>query len=710
MIRIILLILLLTIVATANELWIPFVLPAYPYNCAQDLFIDRQTHQTTYVVTVQPGTVINLAGGLTLDTLQPGQQNAWTIDNTVQTGSSVSHRISSYARFFAVISYIADVTTSSATLRTQLSVSNVNPANTFLTVHVYTVVMNRTWAFVHVARVSQLVGTGTTITIDAQIGRLSGRYVVIQFIKYYAEFSATVTFQPPTILNTQSFVRYATPAITAIRPTRNQFCHSVLSGNVGFVFHFTCSDTCTVFNMLNNATQIFRVENGRYIIFTTQLFDTNTIVIAHISGSIYVNTFINNTSIPPPPRNNAIYDGATACTHTLRDVTLVDGTRLDTDYYACAQRVPIWARIISSSTPNTVVSQPAWLTTQLPGTGVLVCRVVSTRPLYTIMQDNVTTLQIDPWLWPSGVCGRWVSDPQPFPRHLYLVLSGINITIVNRPHLTQITLHRSGGIINRYNPASAPVTGFVIPRDTLLFQMGSIVLPIQPLVVFNRTIVNFRQLLHSGTLTINVYTPYAQFALVPYYIIVWQNGTVVATGVLQSATGPVTLYGALTNTISEYAICNMAGMCALGTAFLQNNAILVLAQVGTYGVGNATAVVSAANATNTVVRIGQAGRAPVVNVTAYYTPPDSPLMPLVAPLTPPAPVINNPIPVEAMALILLPLVAFVGSVTLGRDLIESMIVGALAFVVVSMLFGNTQFIALAIATLVMTTVWMMVRR
>jgi len=111
-----------------------------------------------------------------------------------------------------------------------------------------------------------------------------------------------------------------------------------------------------------------------------------------------------------------------------------------------------------------------------------------------------------------------------------------------------------------------------------------------------------------------------------------------------------------------------------------------------------------------VVGIRQAGRAPVVNVTAYYTPPDSPLMPLVAPLTPPAPVINNPIPVEVMALILLPLVAFVGSVTLGRDLIESLVVGALSFVVVSMLFGNTQFIALAIAVLVMATVWMMVRR
>ncbi|MEM4963994.1 MAG: hypothetical protein QXT13_07595 [Pyrobaculum sp.] len=694
MTRIFLLILVLTIVTAANELWLPYVLPKFTandqcmcrcINTATDSAgnvrpVDRSVSYTVQLYAT-PAYVLRYPGVTnvvyTIHNVSD-VQGAWRLNDMLLTNSSIVVRTSESS---FIIAYVVDAAPrSGGTLTCRVDVA---PVSNSWTLQKYIIFANETWATV-VQRYYGSPPTSSTVSLSTSYSvttHLRGRYVMLCLVYFLTMAqSADITIYMPTA--PASGTIYAAKKIDVIRPSRNQFC-GFTWGEVGYVYNVTFTYPYNAFVSL---------APGRYVVVTRY---ADFPLAATINDSIYVTKLSNNTTYgtpPTPPKNNAIYDGNNNCAYTLsvRGASIV-GIALNRTYDVCAARVPVSTYAFNSSMTS------VYITSKPQGAGeYLVCG--SVRGDFVEAKPPAVA-DVDPALWQSDACGLWPHEPKPFPRHLYLAPSGINITILNRPNATRITVHRAGGIVNAFDTQRLQVTGVVAPRDALLIQLNTLTLPVPPLTTFNRTIVNFRQLTQSGTLTINVYTPYAQFALVPYYVVVWQNGTVTATGVLQSTSGSLTLYGATVGAISEYAICNMAGMCSVGNAFLQNNAILVLAPVGMYNVTSGMGV-----------GIRHAGRAPVVNVTAYYTPPDAPLLPLVAPLPPPAPIINNPIPVEVMALVLLPLVAFVGSVTLGRDLIESLVVGALAFVVVSTLFGNTQFIALAIATLVMATVWMMVRR
>ncbi|MEM4963993.1 MAG: hypothetical protein QXT13_07590 [Pyrobaculum sp.] len=380
----ILIIFLFTTLAAASgiDLWLPFEFPNYQWSC--DTAASGSTSftlQNQYTTIYTPG-VTKLSDMITL---APG---TWNINGTVTSLSTVRFDVPNDRNFNIYISYIIDAYASRVDFRINIRTS----ASSRTRFYIYTIVANETYAYVR-----QYTANSYVLPSDSfSLNNLKGRYVVIYFFRFYSGAAVWIEVSTSVSASGGTVTRYATPdPIIVVRPSRGQFCIG-LSDNVGYMYYVLCdADRCASYNLAANATRLFEVATGRYVFLLSDSIQ-DALFVAHRNNSIYFSTFRDYAYVyvPQPPGEYALYDGKTACTHTLRDVTLVDGTTLDRQYSVCAERVPIWTKILYN---NYVYTQPAWLATQLPtAVDTLMCSVDTLQSVYYINQvdivDSITQL------------------------------------------------------------------------------------------------------------------------------------------------------------------------------------------------------------------------------------------------------------------------------------------------------------------------------
>lgn len=384
----ILIIFLFTTLASGIELWLPFDFPPYQWSCDTAASGSASfTLQNQYTPVYTPG-VTKLSD---LITLAPG---TWNINGTVTSLSTVRFDVPNDRDFNIYISYIIDAYASRVDFRINIRTS----ASTKTRFYIYTIVANETYAYVrqYTTNSYALPSGSFSLTDSFSLNNLNGRYVVIYFFRFHSGAAVWIEVSTSVSASGGTVTRYATPdAITAVRPSRGQFCVG-LSDNVGYMYYVLCdADICASYNLAANATRLFEITRGNYVFLLSDSIQ-DALFVAYRNNSIYFSTFRDYAYVyvPQPPGEYTLYDGKTACSYTLSSVTLVDGTTLDRQYSVCAERVPIFTRVVYN---NYIYTQPAWLATQLPpATGTLMCSVDTLQSVYYIYNvdvvDSITQL------------------------------------------------------------------------------------------------------------------------------------------------------------------------------------------------------------------------------------------------------------------------------------------------------------------------------